>query len=154
MDKIIKREYEWGKAARNQNLILGIITGLIALWILGVFLVTGNKMTAGSAIIFIFFLGGSILGIVSYISQTKNRFFIKTTDDGINISPIVVDLIFSGRVIKWEDISKIEIKKFGKAQKIVLSLLTGKNINIKLGYLNKDDRESLKQSLLKDQGQR
>ena len=152
MDKIIKTEYEWGKAARNTNLVLGIIPGLIALWILGAFLVTGTKMPATNFVVFIFFAGGSIIGIASFVSQIKNRIFIKTTNEGINISPIVVDFIFSRQVIKWEDISKIEIKKFGKSEKIVLSLLTGKNINIKLGYLNKDDRESLKQSLLKDQG--
>ena len=152
MDKIIKTEYEWGKAARNTNLVLGIIPGLIALWILGAFLLTGTKMPAANFAVFIFFAGGSIIGIASYVSQTKNRIIIKTTDDEINISPIVVDFIFSRQVFKWEDILKTEIKKFGKSQKIVLSLLTGKNINIKSGYLNKDDWESFKQSLLKDQG--
>jgi len=152
MDKIIKGEYKWGKAARTQNLVLGIIPGLIALWVLGSFLVTGNKMTTASFVVFILSAGFSIIGIASYVSQTKNRIFIKTTDDEINISPIVVDFIFSRQVFKWEDILKTEIKKFGKSQKIVLSLLTGKNINIKSGYLNKDDWESFKQSLLKDQG--
>ena len=151
MDKIIKKDYEWGKAALNQNLVLGTISSILALGILGVFLMTG-EITAGSAIMFILFLGGSFLGIVSYISMTKNRIFIQTTDDGINISPILMDFIFSRQVIKWEDISKIETKKFGKSQKIVLSLLTGKNIKIKLGYLNKNDRENLAESIFKKEG--
>ena len=146
MDKIIKKEYEWGKAVRNQHLAQGIIFGLLALGILGASL-TAGEISPGSVFMFILFFGASIFGIVPYSYMTKNRIFIQTTDDGINISPILLDFIFSPQVIKWEDISEIETKPFGKPRKIVLSLLTGKNIKIKLGFLNKDDQESLVQSI-------
>jgi len=136
------KEYEWGKAAYNQNLIGGIIFGTLALGSFGMFLLTGDPKAIVN-IMFPIFVVVAIGGLVSYANMKKNRIFILVTDDGINIAPVYMDFVFSPRVLKWEDISKFEIKTFGKTQKIILNQLSDKRINIKLGLLNKDDRDSL-----------
>jgi hypothetical protein len=141
----IKKEFEWGRAARNQNIIAGIIFSILAIGAAGMYL-TAGEINAIGAVMLVFFLSFGVLGLVQYSFMQKNRIFIQVTDDGIYISPIYMDFIFSPRFVRWEDLSGIKVKTFGRSRKVILSPKTEKDIVIKLGYLDKDDRESLLQS--------
>jgi hypothetical protein len=146
MVNITKKEYEWGRTALNQNLISGIIFSILAIGAMGMYL-TAGEINAVGAFMLAFFLLFAVLGLGQYSIIKKNRIFIKISDDGIHLAPIYMDFVFSSRFVRWEDISKTQIKTFGRARKVVLSPKADKDITIKLGYLNKDDQESLLQSL-------
>ena len=137
MDKIIKKEYEWGKTYRNSEFFVAIVFALVAL---------GDIMLGASSYL-VLWIVISVFGFLHYSYLTKNRIYIQITNDGIKISsPYFKSRV---KVIKWEQISNIKIKGFGMSRKIVLSLFTGKNIKIRLGPLSNFDRGSLIVSIKK-----
>ncbi|MGD0340958.1 MAG: hypothetical protein ABSA76_04525 [Bacteroidales bacterium] len=135
MDKIIIKEYEWGKITRIRILVGSAILLVLAI----VFLIT--KHSTFVKICAIMVAVGVIIMFVQYLYMLRNKIFIQVANDEIKISPIIGNLEFSPKVVEWKDIS--EIKK--NPSQITLILIKGGNIKISLVFLNKDDRNNLAQ---------
>jgi uncharacterized membrane protein len=135
MDKIILKEYEWGKFTRIRMLVTGVICLVVSI----LFLIT--KHTAFVKICAILIALAAIIAFVQYFYMLKNKIFIQVANEGLKISPNIEDFIFSSKVVEWKDISRI--KK--NLSQITLILIKGGDIKIQLGFLNKDDRDNLAQ---------
>ncbi len=84
--------------------------------------------------------GGSLSCYIEYFSRIKKGFYIRITDEGITISRY--SKLGRSKDVGWTEI--LEIKKITPNKgRIVLALSSGNDINIPLGDLNKEDRESL-----------
>jgi uncharacterized membrane protein len=135
MDKIIIKEYEWGKFTRIRMLVSGVIYLVFSI----LFIIT--KHTTFVKICAFLIVVAAIIVFVQYFYMLKNKIFIQVANDGIKISPNIEDFVFSSKVVEWKDISRI--KK--KSSQITLILIKGGDIKIQLGFLNKDDRDNLAQ---------
>jgi uncharacterized membrane protein len=135
MDKIIIKEYEWGKFTRIRMLIYGVICVVVSI----LFIIT--KHTTFVQICAFLIAVAAIIIFLQYFYMLKNKIFIQVTSDGIKISPNIEDFVFSSKVVEWKDISRIK-----KTQsQITLILIKGGDIKIQLVFLNKDDRDNLAQ---------
>jgi|PlaIllAssembly_1097288.scaffolds.fasta_scaffold685798_1 energy-coupling factor transporter transmembrane protein EcfT len=138
MDKIIEKEYRWGKVA-----MIRISVGCFVLLILGILLVTVDvsetpwyELIAGALFILV-----SIIGLIQYFYMIKTKTFIKVTKDEIVILPRFGDFVFSSDVIEWKDVSGVE----NEPTRIILILKREDDIKIRKVYLNKNDRDDLLQ---------
>jgi uncharacterized membrane protein len=132
MDKIIIKEYEWGKFTRIRYLVSSLIFLVPA-----IFFITNEKTFVKICALVIAL--AIIIMIVQYFYMLKNKIFIQVTNDGLKISPNIVDFVFSSKNVEWKDISTI--KK--NSSQITLILFKGSNIKIQLAFLNKVDRDNL-----------
>ena len=135
MDKIIIKEYEWGKFTRIRMLVSGIICLVISI----LFIIT--KHTTFIKIFAFLIAIAAIIIFVQYFNMLKNKIFIQVANDGIKISPNIEDFVFSSKFVEWKDISRIKKNQ----SQITLILIKGGDIKIQLVFLNKDDRDSLAQ---------
>jgi uncharacterized membrane protein len=135
MDKIIIKEYEWGKFTRIRMLVSGVICLVVSI----LFIIT--KHTTFVQICAFLIAVAAIIIFMQYFHMLKNKIFIQVTNDGIKISPNIEDFVFSSKVVEWKDISRI--KK--NPSQITIILIKGGDIKIQLGFLNKDDRDNLAQ---------
>jgi uncharacterized membrane protein len=135
MDKIIIKEYEWGKITR-----IRILVGSVICLIIAIYLITTEEKTFVK-ICYLIMAVAVIIILVQYFYMLRNKIFIQVANDEIKISPIIGNLEFSPKVVEWKDIS--EIKK-NRSQITLISRGEG-NIKIKLVFLNKDDRDNLAQ---------
>lgn len=132
MDKIIIKEYEWGKFTRIRYLVSSLIFLVPA-----IFFITNEKTFVKICALVIAL--AIIIMIVQYFYMLKNKIFIQVTNDGLKISPNIVDFVFSSKNVEWKDISTI--KK--NSSQITLILFKGSDIKIQLAFLNKVDRDNL-----------
>ncbi|MGD0756464.1 MAG: hypothetical protein ABR927_15540 [Bacteroidales bacterium] len=135
MDKIIIKEYEWGKITR-----IRILVGSVICLIIAIYLITTEEKTFVK-ICYLIMAVAVIIILVQYFYMLRNKIFIQVANDEIKISPIIGNLEFSPKVVEWKDIS--EIKK--NRSQITLIRRGEGNIKIKLVFLNKDDRDNLAQ---------
>jgi uncharacterized membrane protein len=135
MDKIIVKEYEWGKITRIRMLVTGVICLVFSI----LFIIT--KHTAFVKICAFLIAIAAIIKFVQYFYMLKNKIFIQVANDGLKISPNIEDFVFSSKAVEWKDISRI--KK--NLSQITLILIKGGDIKIQLSFLNKDDRDNLAQ---------
>jgi uncharacterized membrane protein len=135
MDKIIVKEYEWGKFTRIRILVTGVICLVFSI----LFIITKHKtfITICAFLITV----AAIIIFVQYFYMLKNKIFIQVANDRIKISPNIEDFVFSSKIVEWKDISRI--KK--DPSQISLFLIKGGDIKIQLAFLNKDDRDNLAQ---------
>ncbi|MGD0756460.1 MAG: hypothetical protein ABR927_15520 [Bacteroidales bacterium] len=135
MDKIIIKEYEWGKFTRIRMLVISVICLVVSI----LFIIT--KHTTFVKICAILIAVAALISFVQYFYMLKNKIFIQVANDGLKISPNIEDFVFSSKVVEWKNISRI--KK--DSSQITLILIKGHDIIIHLIFLNKDDRDNLAQ---------
>ena len=135
MDKIIMKEYEWGKIARIRILVSSVIYILFDIYLI----ITTEKTFVKICALII--AVAVIIILVQYFYMLKNKVFIQVANDKIKIAPIIGNLEFSPKVVEWKDISGI---KKNRSQITLIRREEG-NIKIKLVFLNKDDRDNLAQ---------
>ncbi len=135
MDKIIIKEYEWGKFTRVRMLVSGVICLVFSI----LFIITKHKTFITICALLIAVC--AIIIFVQYFYMLKNKIFIQVANDGIKISPNIEDFVFSSKVVEWKDISRIKKNQ----SQITLFLIKGGDIKIQLGFMNKDNRDNLAQ---------
>lgn len=133
MDKIIK-EYVWGKFTRIRYLVSSVFFLALA-----IFFITNEKILVKICALVIALI--VIIMLVQYFYMLKNKIFIQVANDGLKISPNIVDFVFSSKVIEWKVISRFT----KNSSQITLILVKGGDIKIQLAFLNKDDRDNLAQ---------
>jgi len=144
MSTINKKEFGWKKAPIDGNLAAGIFCGFFVLVPLAVSLIYNENISYTGPFIMLLI---SVFAFIDFFWMRKLKrktSYIQITNDGIHVSP--TSFILRAKDIKWKNISKIEKiirNKRSVPYEVTLSLLTAKNIKIKLGILNIDDRNSL-----------
>jgi uncharacterized membrane protein len=140
MDKIIIKEYEWGKFTRIRMLVSGVICLVVSV----LFIIT--KHTTFVKIFASLIAVAAIIFFVQCFYMLKNKIYIQVTNDGIKISPNIEDFVFSSKFVEWKDISRIKKNQ----SQITLILIKRGDIIIQLVFLNKDDRDNLAQIIQKN----
>ena len=141
MVSIKKKEFGF----RRRIPFLYFLWGMIFLMIGLINLIFFRSSTALIFFIIIMF-GGSLSCFIEFFSRIKKGFYIKITDEGINISRY--SMWGRSKDVGWTEI--LEIKQItGNNWRIVLALSSGNEIKIPLGDLKKDDRKILIQVIRK-----